>query len=453
MTFKISEKANNNYLAKIVKLENIQKVENSDNLYKVFVDFQPIVINNSLKEGDICVYFATDCQINSEFLSFTNSFRDSSLNADKEKKAYFENNCKTRTIKLRGENSCGCLFPLKEMNNFLESKGKETIDYKLDTYFDYFDDIEICKKYVVKGKQSNFSGTKKEKKSKVSKIVEDQFRFSVDVDNFRKNIHKISPDTIISVSKKVHGTNAVFSHVLIKKELTRVENFILSLEKYKFLEKFIPNIKKEEYGYIFSSRKVVKSVESEEVEDKQHFYDFDLWSYVGEEGVKGKLPKGYTVYGEICGFVPNTKSFIQKGYDYGCVEGEYKLLIFRVTFTSSEGKVFDLNTLQANEFCERVGLKFVEIYYYGKAKDMFPEINVECHWNEEFLNKLENVYLEGYDKECKSSSKIPFEGIVIKKEESPFNGGNDIWKLKSFLFLKRESEELDKGEENIEDEN
>jgi hypothetical protein len=46
-------------------------------------------------------------------------------------------------------------------------------------------------------------------------------------------------------------------------------------------------------------------------------------------------------------------------------------------------------------------------------------------------------------------TKVPEEGVVITKEDSVWTG----FKLKSLSFLKRETEELDKEQVNIEDEN
>lgn len=444
----ISKEANNNYLCKIFKIKSLEKHSNADKLQICNVDFQPVITGLDAKIGDVYVYFPVESKINKEFLSFTNSFRESELNFDKTKKGFFEKNCRVRAVKLRNENSCGYIVPIKELIDFT---GEQNLDKHINEYFDTINDIKIVEKYVVKQNENKTSFGKSGKTSKVSKIVENQFHFSVDVDNFRRNVDKIKPDMKISTSKKLHGTNFVASHVLVKRDLNFIENVIENkLKNNKFLSKYLPIIKTEEYGYVFSSRRVVKSVESEEVENKDHFYDFDLWTYVGETYIKGKLPKGYSIYGEIVGYVPNTTSFIQKGYDYGCNEGECKVFVFRVTYTNPEGKVFNLNLNDSKEFCERVGLNFVEIYYYGKAKDMFPEITTETHWNENFLEALEKKFLEVDDNTCKN--KVPFEGIVIRNEENPFND-LEIFKLKSFSFLNYETKMLDSNEENIEDEN
>lgn len=445
----ISKEANQNYLCKIIKIDRIEKHPNADRLQTTIVDFQTIITGMDAKVGDYYVYFPVECKINSDFLSATNSFRDSTLNVDKTAKGFFEANRRVRAMKLRGENSCGYIVSVTVVEEFCNCSGLSQYEGQ---YCDTINGIKMLEKYVVRERNSNQSNGTKAKVSKESMIVENQFRFSVDVANLRRNIGFVTPETLVSCTKKFHGTNFVASHVLINRNLNIVEKLIEKMKSHNIFTKFLPEIKKHEYGYIFSSRKVIKTVESENIGgEKNHFYSVDLWTHVGENEIKGKLPQGFSIFCEICGYVPETTSFIQKGYDYGCREGNYAVYVFRVTYTNPEGTVFNLNTLQAQEFCKKVGLNFVDIYFYGKAKDMFPEIEEGHHWNENFLKKLEETYLEGYDDTCKSS-KAPFEGVVIRKEENPFDD-LEIWKLKSFLFLQYESVELDKGEENIEDVN
>lgn len=441
----ISREANQNYLAKIFVIDNIKKHPDAEKLQIVNVDFIEVVTGLEAKLGDIYIFIPAESKLNSDFLAFTNSFRKSELNRDKTRKGFVEDNLRIRCVKLRGIISAGYIIPVKDLEAFAGISLENYVGEYFDTVIDSNNtEIKLIEKYVPKRVINNVNG-KSAKTTNVSKIVEKQFYFSVDVENFRRNCHKINPNTIISVSKKFHGTNFVCSHVLIKKELNGLEKFIVNkLSKIKLISRFLPEVKSEEYGYVFSSRRVIKSVESEIVENKQHFYESDLWTTAGENIVKGKLPKGYSIFCEIVGYVPETQGFIQKGYDYGCIQGCYEIYVFRVTYTNNEGHVFNLNLNQCKDFCERSGLKFVDVYYFGKAGNMFPDISISEHWNEEFLKRLETTYLEGYDETCKSSNKIPFEGIVIRVEENPFQD-LEIWKLKSMLFLERETKMLDEG--------
>ena len=90
----------------------------------------------------------------------------------------------------------------------------------------------------------------------------------------------------------------------------------------------------------------------------------------------------------------------------------------------------------------------VEEYYYGYARDLYPDLEISAKdWSEQFINKLSND--KRFNMECDSpdcNNKVPHEGIVIKVE----NMKSEAAKLKSFRFLDKEQAIT---EANIEDEN
>lgn len=86
--------------------------------------------------------------------------------------------------------------------------------------------------------------------------------------------------------------------------------------------------------------------------------------------------------------------------------------------------------------------------YYGLAKDY---LDVEYStkeseiFREDFLEKLIEQYLEKDCWMCKD--KIPGEGVCIRVDKLDIF---DVYKLKSFRFLERETKLLDEGEVDIE---
>ena len=134
-----------------------------------------------------------------------------------------------------------------------------------------------------------------------------------------------------------------------------------------------------------------------------------------------------TIYYEIVGFTKEG-AYIQKDYDYGCVpsdteyvEGKnYKIYIYRITTTNVDGKVHEWSAREVKIFCENNGLRPVTEYYYGYAKDLYPELNINEHWTENFFEKLANdFYMEQDSPSC--NNKVPHEGLVIKKENMARN--------------------------------
>jgi len=422
----ISENANINYLAKIVKIDLLNKHSNADKLQIAIIDFQNVVVGMDAKIGDLYVFFPLECAINAEFLSFTNSFRDKELNNDKEQTGFFEKTGRVRAVKLRGEKSMGYLVPVSVMEKFTKTDLKDDIGKDFDT----INDILICKKYFVPIKQ--VQGNRQGRKPKVSRLIEGQVRLHVDTENLRKNMKNILPDDWIGITYKTHGSSFWCNHVLVKRKLNIFEK-LLKLCRVKIIDT--------EYDYIFGSRKVVKNGDLGAV--KEHFYGYDIWEEIKDE-IKDKIPKGFTVYGEALGYL-KTGGFIQKDFDYSCEQGKKRLQIYRVTCTNADGICIDLATNQIKEFCERSGLEYVHLFYSGKARHLYPDIDTTEHWHANFIQRLERDFLEKDCFMCKN--KLPEEGIVLRKE-GLFSF--ESYKLKSYRFLERETKLLDEGIEDTE---
>jgi len=428
----ISKNYNPNYLAKVVKIKSLRKHENADRLQICTVDFQNVIVSIDTKVGDLYIYFPVESKINSKFLAFTNSFRHKELNDNKETIGFFEDNCRVKAVKLRSEKSMGYLVPVDKVEEFIGSK--INFSEHINEEFDTLGDILMVEKYMIPTKGINLN-SRQGKKPRVSRLVEGQFHFHVDTENLRNNAHQINPEDNISVTYKIHGTSVIVGNILVKKKLHLFEK-ILRFIGIKIIDT--------EYDYIYSSRKVVKNCY--ENKDKKGFYDSDIWGIAKEE-LKEFIPKGFTFYCEIAGFMPSGLC-IQKKYDYGFPQGKHGVYVYRITFTNADGIVIDLSTDEIREFAKIVGFEYVPHFFTGKAKDLFPEIMVDDNWLENFIIALEKKYNDKDCYMCKNS--VPEEGIVVRKE-SMYQF--ESYKLKSFSFLQHESKMLDEGVEDLESNN
>lgn len=214
-------------------------------------------------------------------------------------------------------------------------------------------------------------------------------------------------------------------------------------------------IQETHYDLVFASRNVIKN----QYADKEHnsYYDEDVWGLVANK-YKDSIKDGVTLYGEICGQM-TSGGWIQKLYDYGLPANTCDLWVFRITYTSPSGDVFEFTTPQIKRYCEKMGLTMVPLFYYGVVRDFiwknreefsffdgeYFDRGWEDNWHEEFLKVLMKKFTE---KDCfMCSNKLPEEGVVIAVE-------NDIvepFKLKSLRFLEHETKLLDAGETNVED--
>lgn len=439
---------NPNYLASLVRVANLRKHSNADRLQVCSVYGNNVITSLSTKENDLVVFFPIESAISKDFLSWTNSFEDVSLNVDNTKKGYFNKHGRVRAISLRGEKSEGYIVPASEIEAFIYAFTGCPFAFNVADVGRDFDDINgrvICKKYIPESNRQSANPNKKKSKGNVkkyeSKLVDGQFHFHYDTQHLKRNMFKVSPEDYVAITNKLHGTSFVVSNVLTKKRLPWM---------HKILGKLGVPIVDTEYGMLYSSRKVIKNKNFLLKNDNGGFYKEDVWQTVADK-VFPTLKEGISVYGEIVGFLPSGRAIQQTregvAYDYGCNVGELDFYIYRVTYTNAKGDVFEYSHKQKENWCKENGMKMVPLFYYGKAKDMYPEISTDNHWHENVLNKLIEVYLEGDCTICKNP--LPAEGIVL---EIDFKPQFDAFKLKSFRFLQKETENLDAGNVDIESE-
>lgn len=414
---------------------------NADRLRVCSVFGNNVITGLDTKEDDVVVFFPVESAISKDFLAYTDSFEDKTLNKNPEKKGYFNKHGRVRAISLRGEKSEGYIVPFKDLVAFCNDvlgRKLNFADCLIGQDFDTIFDHVLCQKYVPATNPKGEPGKKKKGSTKKyeTKLVDGQFNFHYDTLQLKRNMHKISPDDVVSITNKLHGTSFVVSNVLVKKKL----NFVL-----KLLSKVLP-IVDTEYGILYSSRKVIKNRNFLMEGDNGGFYKEDVWKLVADK-LQPMLKAGISVYGEIVGYSPSGK-WLQKDYDYGCNVGEYDYYVYRVTYTSPAGDVFEFSDRQVKEWCAKNGVKMVPPYYYGTLKDMFPDVDVSEHWHDTVLERLIEQYLEKDCDLCKSKT-VPAEGVVIRKDNVH---DFEAFKLKSFRFLKKETEDLDAGIVDLETE-
>lgn len=440
-----------NYLCKVVVLKNVRMHSNAHSLQCVSVGLNTVITGMDAKEGDIYVYFPLESKISADFLAFTNSFRDPSANSDITKKGYFEDNCRVKAMRLRGEQSMGYIVPFRTI---AEWSGKNELDYIDGLEFDTINGKLIVEKYVSFKKQR--ADARQGKQPKLTRLVDGQVNLHVQTKNLRHVPEAITPNDLISITYKTHGTSWWVSNVLVKNKL----NWFARLG-----QKLGLNVRATDYDLVYGSRKVVKNKSFEDPKGQDHFFGYDLWEDIKNE-IGDLIPKGWTLYGEMLGYDKNGGA-IQKGFDYGCdpqggnfgvnhthaiksFKPQSKIEVYRITQTNSDGVVTELTYPQIKEFCDSVGLTAPHLYFYGRAGDFYnTDYGTSLEkWQENFVIKLQDTFNE---KDCfMCVNKVPEEGIVIRKEKLI---GCEAYKLKSFRFLEKETKLLDKGESDIESEN
>lgn len=430
-----------NNKAFVCKIGNFKSIEGADRIIQasVILDNIPItqvvVGKDDYNENDLVVYFDSNLCIEQSVID----------NIDKQHENYNKENFvsmarylakgnRVKTVKLRNTISDGLVIPIEKFEQFLDKKTKSLFNEGFS--FNDLGDVHICHKYVPPVKQQSTPGSKKDRKKRklISRVIPNMFKFHVDTAQLLRNVHRLRPEMVASISRKIHGTSDICSYTKVLKKLKWYE---------KALKKVGVNIVDTEYDYLYASRTVVKN----DLLNGAGFYSVNVWQEASEAHLKGKLHRGETVYFEVVGYLPNTQTFIQKPFDYGCLPGEYKIAVYRITLTSDDGTVSEYSWTAMKERCKELNVPMVEEFYYGRLGDMYKDIPWDENWNINFVQRLQEVFLEGDCTLCRN--KVPEEGIVIRPDSlyiEPF-------KLKSKRFILKESELKEKEEfVDIEDE-
>ena len=459
------------------------------------------------------VYCKNETELNSEFLAVNNMYEigERHLNAncvevqkliddgkqDEAKKmvGYFNKNGRVKMIRLRGCPSMGVLMRLESLVNW----DGELASVKLEDYvhydsngnfvpfdFDTVNDKLFIKAYVPKTnvcRSGGGSGKPKDKSKRFDRMIEGEWAFHYDTNQLNSNMWRLSPEDVVYISTKVHGTSICLGNILVKKptllnkfrdflnkfkdnkirkyerQMKRTEDDVLKLELQKKITA-IDNRKirkfDTEYYNVYSSRTVIKN----QYINKQvnsGFYSTDVWGEYNEL-LKGKIPQNVTIYGEIVGYLTDSSKMIQKDYDYGCAVGTNKLMIYRVNEKMEDGTHREYEIDEVIEFTNNLLRDYQELsprilpytlLYHGKLSDLYPEIDKANHWNENVLDALKNdkehFGMELDEPMC--NNKVPREGICLRIANDPIK---ECFKLKCIAFLQKESKTIDSNNIDIE---
>jgi len=434
---KLEQPKNKNYSAVVVELKHFNELPNCNNVKGAVIFNNQVIVGKDVTEGSVGLFFPLETALSKEFLGANNLYRKPEWgNKDPQAKGFFEESGRVKAVRFRGHASEGFWIPLNSLDNM---NGVSSEGLKVGNEFDTICGVEICRKYVPRSNKVKGNGGNgvKDKKAKTihDYIIDGQFRFHPDTENLRRNVHKVDPYDLISITDKWHGTSVVVANVLTKRNLKWYE---------KLLKKLGVDVVDTEYGIVASSRRVIKTIDGE-TQRGGHFYGTDVWGLVAKEV---NIPRGFTIYGEIVGYTPEGRP-IQKGYTYNVPPKSHELRVYRVTLTTPEGEVLELSWPQVEQFCRAHNLLWVNPFFYGTAEEIEPYVegsNV-TEWHPRFLAALEAKYVDGH--ECPYNKGYPAEGIVVRIDRLT---KAEAYKLKSFAFLEAETKALDSGDVGVEEE-
>jgi len=433
---KVNKPLNPNYCATVVAIKNKLDLAGCDNVVGTTIFGYQAIISKHIEIGTLGIVFPAETQLSEAYCIENNMYRHAENNRDKTAKGYIEDSRRVRAIKFRGHVSNALFMPLSSLS-YLGIKEKE---FKEGMEFDALEGQEICKKYeVFRREKGNPNMPKQEKFKRVDiKFIPEHY----DTENYFKNSDKIAPHEEVIVTQKLHGTSIRVANALVARRLTIRDK----------IGRFLGvRVRETEYDYVFGSKRVIKDANNPL---QNHYYDSDLWTHEGQK-LKGLIPEGFVLYGELIGFTPEGKP-IQKGYTYHLPPKECALYIYRVAFVNEKGLITDLSWNAVKEFCTNRGLKHVPEIWKGTHSALKIEHYLECRlgdsifWPIEHMDGSKEFSRQKYSR-CLtlSSPESVDEGVCVRVDRAvPY-----ILKAKSRKFLEYETKMLDEGAEDLESSN
>ena len=418
---KFDKISNPNYVATVVRVAegDLYKLEGLDNLrgYSKF-GMQALVSKDT--EPGLYILFSTEVQLSHDFAAANNLYRDATLNRAQDKTGYLDPNRRVKAIKLRQNRSESLLMPLASLSHMLNERDLSSL--KEGDVFDSIDGIEVCRKYVVKEpKQGGPSGPK----ARVRRVDEQAFPQHFDSENYFRNQGNVPANAHVIVTQKLHGTSVRFGNVPVAQEQTWLQRLFRRPVRFK-------------HSFVVGSRRVVKSIDHETPETKNHYYAEDLWTvWAKEHKVADRVPANHVIYGELVGFTPDGAP-IQKNYTYGCAPKTAELYVYRVAMVA-DGHMVDYSDAQMRQWCNERGFNAVPLLWAGPHDLLDARDYLERRYADEWNAPWEAVPL--------SHPKLPDEGICVRYDGAH---GAYVLKAKSPSFLEHETKVLDAGDEDLE---
>lgn len=446
------------YSAYITRIQNLRPHSNADRLQLGECFGNTVCVSLDYTDGQLVAYFPTDGQLSEEFCRENDLVRRKDENGNPAGGYLDPAKRNIQAIKLRGEKSDGLALPI----SCLAYTGIDLNTLTEGTIINTVNGHDICTKYIPRRNPSR-AGRDGNRTRKKKVDIAPLFAEHADTEQLAYNLADFHVGDIIDLTLKMHGTSARTGY------LPTLKGYKRTLLDRIFRREGEPIY---EYDYVCGTRRVVLDGFD------GGFYGSNEFREQHHESFRGKLHRGETVYYEILGFTTDgtpimgnadnkktkDKDFIKKYgpttvFSYGCTPSGKKnlygedenglyslevdapqsdLYVYRMTYTSPEGNVFEYPPHLVRRRCEEMGVKTVP--HFGTAiisADRLHFIAPDGYDHDymigdgtigDMVKKLAEDYYDGPDPVGKTHVR---EGVVVRIVNRP---GFVAYKDKNFSF-------------------
>lgn len=368
------------YCAYVTTITELHKHSNADRLQCATIFGNNVIVGLDAYIGQRVVYFPSDGQLSEEFAEANNLVRKKD-ECGNDIGGYLDP--KKRNIKamnLRGEKSDGLIMPIESLSPYTNID-----DLKDGDQISVLNGVEICRKYIPRTNSRPHGGNPKAKNLKEEKeqISYPFFAEHVDTEQLAYNEKAFRSGDIVYITRKLHGTSFRVSNAV---KVTKRRRLGILKKLFGLGDK-----EKRSYNIVSGTRRVVLRT----FEGGWHGTNKFRQKY--HDMLADNLPKGFTVYGEIVGWVNETTPIMGRCknskvkdkefkkmygdetiFSYGCEPGENDCYVYRITHTNEDGIVTEIPTEETKIWCERLGMKFVPIldkFLFTTWDDLMERVN------------------------------------------------------------------------------
>lgn len=417
----------------IVQINELHPHSNADRLQIATIFSASVIVDLSVKIGDLGIYFPIDLQLSEEYCNENNLVRKKDENRNNIGGYLDPDKRNIRAMKLRGEQSEGLFMPLESLKYTGETK------FEVGQKIDIVNGHEICRKYIPRSAHRQVSSSVGNRTRKKSVPIAPLFAEHADTEQLVYHLNDIHEGDLIEITLKMHGTSGRTGY------LPKFQGYKRTLWDKIFRREGTPIY---DWGYVTGTRRVVLN-------------DFEEGGYYGSNAFRashakffeGKLNKGETVYYEIVGFtndgVPimpmvanskiSDKEFSKKYgkvtiFSYGCDpkglpdEPQSDCYVYRMTMTNEDGDVVEYTPDFMRYRCEQMGIKCVPVLWKGYIPAV-KERSAGFFYQEgespkffgtttpgEYIQDIAECYYDGPDPIGKTHVR---EGVVIRIVNRP----------------------------------
>lgn len=402
----------------VASLTNVRPHPNADRLQLATVAGYQIVVGLDQKEGDIGVFFYPELQLSEEMCTANDLIDRNDPVTGEKAGGYFARNRRVRAQRLRGEKSEGYWteFSSFEFTNYDMRLLKE------GDLFDQLNGVPICNKY--------FTPATLKAMANRDRILRQNpcFAKHVETEKFQYSADKIPTGSMIYITEKLHGTSGRYGYVM-DSTTTKLKWY----QRIRLENRGLKEITTKQYDHLIGTRNTILG--KWEGED---YYGADPFRQASVKNLEGNLRKGEMIYYEIVGYTDgggfimgeqdtSVSKEIKKAYGpkmsytYGCIPGQCKIYVYRITQVNEDGHAVELSWNQVKKRCGELGISYV------------PEISDPIYY--QYHVKLEDIKDIVEDLMVGSSVLDEThirEGVVLRCEQP--NGEVEFYKSKSFEF-------------------